>query len=208
MCGTFLFRTRGGGARVRVSSRSTAWGTAGAQLSDSDAGFIPTTPGKPWEDFEERLLDVAAGVSDDRGWSLADCFNRVDEGGAAGPPLPAAGTADGRKALASQRKRLSESYSLLTTHELDKDHRTHMSQNHFQNGPDAWDYLTMHMREPVTQLQLREQDKAWNALDIFRTLVSRRIPFSSSCRRSRPRIRIAHPPSETLRLSAAKGSSR
>ena len=80
------------------------------------------TPGKPWEDFEERLLDVAAGVSDDRGWSLADCFNRVDEGGAAGPPLPAAGTADGRKALASQRKRLSESYSLLTTHEYHYHH--------------------------------------------------------------------------------------
>ena len=42
------------------------------------------TPGQPWEDFEERLLDVAAGMMDkDRGWSLADsthCLNRVDEG--------------------------------------------------------------------------------------------------------------------------------
>ena len=25
------------------------------------------TPGKPWEDFEERLMDVAAGVNDERG---------------------------------------------------------------------------------------------------------------------------------------------
>ena len=33
------------------------------------------TPGKPWEDFEERLLDVAAGKTDSRGYSLANCLN-------------------------------------------------------------------------------------------------------------------------------------
>ena len=41
------------------------------------------TPGKPWDDFEERLLDVASGKTDERGWSLADCLNRrnrLDEG--------------------------------------------------------------------------------------------------------------------------------
>ena len=37
------------------------------------------TPGKPWEDFEQRLMDVAAGKTDDRGWSLADCLNAIDE---------------------------------------------------------------------------------------------------------------------------------
>ena len=41
------------------------------------------TPGKPWDDFEERLLDVASGKTDERGWSLADCLNRLDEGGVA-----------------------------------------------------------------------------------------------------------------------------
>ena len=46
------------------------------------------TPGKPWDDFEERLLDVASGKTDERGWSLADCLNRVDEGSAGGPPMP------------------------------------------------------------------------------------------------------------------------
>ena len=88
------------------------------------------TPGKPWDDFEERLLDVASGKTDERGWSLADCLNRLDEGGAAGPPMP--GGAAGGKAAACRRKRLKESYSLVTIHELDVDH--------FQNGPDAWDY--------------------------------------------------------------------
>ena len=39
------------------------------------------TPGPPWDDFEERILGVAAGRTDERGWSLADCANQTDEGG-------------------------------------------------------------------------------------------------------------------------------
>ena len=57
------------------------------------------TPGKPWDDFEERLLDVASGKTDERGWSLADCLNRLDEGGAAGPPV----VVDERAQAASRR---------------------------------------------------------------------------------------------------------
>ena len=30
------------------------------------------TPGTPKDDCEERILSVAAGKTDDRGWSLAD----------------------------------------------------------------------------------------------------------------------------------------
>ena len=57
-------------------------------------------PGKPWEDFEERLINVAAGINDERGYSLADCFNRIDEGSAGGPAI-VIGNADGRKAMAN-----------------------------------------------------------------------------------------------------------
>ena len=124
------------------------------------------TPGKPWEDFEERLMDIAAGMNDDRGWSLADVLNRLDEGSAGGPAI-VLNNADGRKALAAYRKRQKDAYSLIAVHELDKDHRTHMAQNHFQNGPDAWDYLTALMREPVTLMQLREHDKHWDDMDIL-----------------------------------------
>ena len=35
------------------------------------------TPGTPWDDFEERIISVAAGKTDDRGWSLADTLNGV-----------------------------------------------------------------------------------------------------------------------------------
>ena len=39
---------------------------------------------------EERLLDVAAGKLCDRGYSLADCLMRTDEGSAGGPAMPTA----------------------------------------------------------------------------------------------------------------------
>ena len=72
------------------------------------------TPGTPWDGFEERILSVAAGKTDDRGWSLADVFNGVDEGAAGGPPVP--GGAAGAKAAAARRRRLKDAYSLLYTH--------------------------------------------------------------------------------------------
>ena len=40
------------------------------------------TPGQPWEDFKRRLRNVATR-SDDRGFSLADHYDDVDEGGGA-----------------------------------------------------------------------------------------------------------------------------
>ena len=39
------------------------------------------TPGQPWEDFKRRLRNVATR-SDDRGFSLADHYDDVDEGDA------------------------------------------------------------------------------------------------------------------------------
>ena len=123
------------------------------------------TPGKPFDDFEERLLNVAAGRADERGWSLADALTRLDEGGALGPPLP--GGAGAAKAAAAFRKRQKESYGLVTKHQLDPDHVSHMRLNHFQQGPDAWDYLVNSCRTPVDALQLRQMDLDWNALDIL-----------------------------------------
>ena len=42
-----------------------------------------------------------------------------------------------------------------------------MAQNHFQDGPAAWNYLVAIMRTPVSRLQLREHDKVWDAIDIL-----------------------------------------
>ena len=44
------------------------------------------TPGKSWDDFDGRLKNYAAGRTDDRGWSIADHFMKVDEGSPGVPP--------------------------------------------------------------------------------------------------------------------------
>ena len=77
------------------------------------------TPGQPWEDFEERLLDVAAGKSDKRGWSLADNLLGDDEGGAAAGAPPIGGGGPNTDARMARRRRQRESYSLIAKHELD-----------------------------------------------------------------------------------------
>ena len=45
------------------------------------------TPGKSWDDFDARLKNYAAGKTDDRGWSLADHYSKVDEGSINGPAV-------------------------------------------------------------------------------------------------------------------------
>ena len=45
------------------------------------------TPGEAWESFDERFMNWAAGIVDDRGSSVADYILDIDEGGAgAGAP--------------------------------------------------------------------------------------------------------------------------
>ena len=99
------------------------------------------TPGQPWEDFKRRLRNVATR-SDDRGFSLADHFDDIDEGGGAigAPEMPAA-PGELRKAQAARRRRQKDAYALLTKHLLHKEHLQHITQNFFQNGRAAYNYL-------------------------------------------------------------------
>ena len=101
----------------------------------------------------------------DRGWSLADTLTQVDEGSAGGPALP--GGAAGQKALAAQRRRLKDSYSLVVVHELDEDYKLHLKQNFFQDGPGAFAYLQGELRQPPDRLKIRQLDKDWNNLDLL-----------------------------------------
>ena len=86
--------------------------------------------------------------------------------GVGGPPIPVGGAANA-KALTARRKRLKELYALLYKHELDADHRTHIYQNHFQDGDGAFQYLITVMRTPIDRLQLRELDDKWAKVDIL-----------------------------------------
>ena len=55
-------------------------------FNDTNITVAPLPP--PWEDFEERIINVAAKRVDDRGWSLADHLLNVDEG-SPNVPMPA-----------------------------------------------------------------------------------------------------------------------
>ena len=79
-----------------------------AKQEDPEYTPYDCTPGTAYDKFQEDLLNVAAGKTDDRGWSLADHLLGTDEGGpnvGATPMPPAAQAADLRKAQGARRKR-------------------------------------------------------------------------------------------------------
>ena len=121
--------------------------------STNNTDFEPWdgTSGEPWEKFELRLMNYAS-KSDDRGWSLADHLQGIDEG-TAGIPLPAA-PAENRKATMAQRKRQKEAYGLLTRHITHPDIILTLSRNHFQQGRPA--YLAVRAVGLVAVDRLRE----------------------------------------------------
>ena len=64
------------------------------------------TPGEAWEAFDERFVNFAASIVDDRGFSVADYILDIDEGGGgAGALAPPAQPAEFRKAQVARQKR-------------------------------------------------------------------------------------------------------
>ena len=113
------------------------------------------------------MMDVAAGIVDDRGWSVADYINGVDEGGAAGPPMHG-GTA-GPKANQARRKRQKEGYSLLSRTQASESIKNELQTNHFQNPLTAIVYLR-NFRSPTDALTLRNMKKGFNTVDLLHNI--------------------------------------
>lgn len=124
------------------------------------------TPGTAYETFHAKLMNKAASETDDRGWSLADHFMDVDEGGAGGPAMAGLGAVEVRKATIARRRRAKESYSLLTSM-IEGPHLEKITTDFFQQGLDAFNYLDGELRTATDALTLREQDKEWDAIDIM-----------------------------------------
>ena len=93
-------------------------------------------------------------------------FMGVDQGAAGGPAF--AGTA---QQIANQqtakRIRDKESYGLLAKHELDRDHLSHMRNNHWQDGPSTWNFLRNECAIAMDLLRLRELERQWMDFDIL-----------------------------------------
>ena len=133
---------------------------------ESFGKFFNGTPGKEWDDYAARLKNAAAGEVDDRGYSLADEYDGVAEGGPAGPAMPA-GAADLRKAEAAERRRQKEAYSLLTmTMEL-KTQVDYLRQNHFQQGRAAYLYMQGAMASEINRTEIRTMNKTWDDINML-----------------------------------------
>ena len=124
-------------------------------------------PGATFDVYEETILNVAAGKTDERGWSLADHLLQIDENGPLGPAYPIGAATELRKAQACFRRRQKEAYALLSTTQADANIITVLRGSHFQRGADAWQYLTATYRRPVDRMELRSMDKIWHDFDLL-----------------------------------------
>ena len=92
----------------------------------------------------------------------------IDEGGGAiGAPAMPAAPAELRKALAARRRRQKDAYALLTKHLLHKEHLQHITQNFFQNGRAAYNYLDTALSQVIDQIRLDALDQQWIDLNII-----------------------------------------
>ena len=93
------------------------------------------TPGPPFDAFEVDAMN-AASKGDKRGYSVADTWLGIDEGGTdpTAPALPPGATAMAVEAQNCRRSRQKNAYQFLVTHCLDKDHTAHMKREFFGDG--------------------------------------------------------------------------
>ena len=140
--------------------------------------------------WRRRLLQHA-GHTDDRGWSLADCLLRKDEGAfvqgtgvvignalvpAAPSPLgvPFPGPAAAlQKAQAARRKRLKESASYLLRH-LDVPDLEQLFEDarYEQNGPEMFDYIMSNRMPALTSLELMDYASSVRGITILNDIGS------------------------------------
>ena len=128
-------------------------------------------PGPACREFQRNLLQLGA-KTDDRGYTLADCFLRQDEGAAAqgtdlpgvphvlaataAGPLPAAG-ALASKARIARQKRLKDSAAFLVQHISDATVKQLLAQPQFsQNGPEMFDHIMSSCLIALTGSELHE----------------------------------------------------
>ena len=125
------------------------------------------TPGEAYERYEQDLLNAGALRADDRGWTLAECILGIDEGGAAGPPLPAGGGAGAASAGRLRQKRLKESYALQAKHITDEDTKLSLRVNHFLNGRGAFLAVQTACQHAISRSKLKELDREWDDVSIL-----------------------------------------
>ena len=122
------------------------------------------TPGTAYDTYDTRLKNFGS-KTDDRGWSLSDHLNGVDEGSPLGPAIP--GGAIGVKAQAAYRKRQKESYGIVVKNITRKDITDTLTRDHFQNGRNAYTAARGMGVVAIDALRLKELDVDWDVISII-----------------------------------------
>ena len=125
-------------------------------------------PGRAARVFKRNALQLLS-ATDARGWSIADCLERRDEGavqrgedpymGAAAPNAPQlpAGGINMAQARALRAKRLKDSAAALLTHLDDEAMKDILSLPPFaQNGPEMFDEIMERCLVPLSALEAQE----------------------------------------------------
>ena len=160
------------GAHCNTTHLAGACSAMSSHTIDIKLAFTPydCVPGPACREFRRNLLQLGA-KTDDRGYSLADCFLRQDEGAAdtgtdvpgvlhvlaATAPGPLPGGAGHDKARIARAKRLKDSAAFLVQHISDATVKQILAQPHLvQNGPEMFDYIMGTCLIPLTGSELHE----------------------------------------------------
>ena len=142
------------------------------------------TPGAAGRKFVRDLM-LHGGKTDSHGYSLADCFLRVDAHAVANgqsivmpPPagtlaaVGAPGAVPNAQLLDSQRlrrARLKESFKLIVMH-ISDEHTLQLvgdpTSPYFQNGPELYDHISSTVVVPPTTSELNEMKVAFMLVEI------------------------------------------
>ena len=140
------------------------------------------TPGSKGRRFMQNLLLHGGGFVDDRGFSYADTFLRMDEGAVVGPAFAVgAGAAPGavampaaagelRAATMARRKRIKGAFGFITRH-ISDEHTLQMvgdpASPLFQDGPELHDMIRAAVVIPVTTSELQDMNIDWYEIEIM-----------------------------------------
>ena len=129
------------------------------------------TPGQAGRVFRRNLLTLG-GKTDANGYSLADCFLRVDEGAMApGNAVPQPGAPPLGGPVANQRLKFArnkESYRFLLAHISDEGTREVLSEGpYFQLGAEAFDYVMETVIVAMDEGEVQEMTVYWFLMEIL-----------------------------------------
>ena len=95
------------------------------------------------------------------------------------------GGAAGQKATRLRQKRLKDLYAFIAHHQTDKDVRSYLRTNHFQDPDAAIQYLRTTYRTPMDVITLRQKTKDFDDFDLLQEVGVNENSIALACKKLR-----------------------